>query len=80
MRGCQGRSKSDYVARNHSRGAPQYPPWFGEPLGKGSGPYEEFTLGGKTYYVSSGGFLHRKDPPGSDEGEGYFSGYLDDEF
>ncbi len=29
-------------------------------------PYEEFTLGGKSYYFTPGGFLYRKDP-GSEE-------------
>jgi hypothetical protein len=47
-------------------------------LDKALAPYEEFTVGGKTYYLSPGGFLHRKDP-GSEEEEGYFCGYLDDE-
>jgi hypothetical protein len=47
-------------------------------LGKALAPYEEFMVGGKTYYLSPGGFLHRKDPIGSKEG-GYFCGYLDDE-
>ena len=52
-------------------------------LGKALAPTRSLRWAGrptKTYYVSPGGFLHRKDPPGSDEGEGYFSGYLDDEF
>jgi len=47
-------------------------------IGKVLGPYEEFMLGGKTYYFSRGGFLYRKEP-GSKEAEGYFCGYLDDE-
>jgi hypothetical protein len=47
-------------------------------LGKVLGPYEEFTLCGKTYYFSRGGFLFHKEP-GSEEAEGYFCGYLDDE-
>jgi hypothetical protein len=46
-------------------------------LGKALTPYEEFMVGGKTYYLSPGKFLHRKDP-GSHAG-GYFCGYLDDE-
>ena len=46
-------------------------------LGKALDPYEEFELGGKTYYFSPGRFLHRKNP-GSKEG-GYFCGYFDDE-
>ena len=48
-------------------------------MGKALGPYEEFTLDGKTYYVSPGGFLYRKDPAGGEEVGGYFCGYLDDE-
>ena len=47
-------------------------------LGKVLGSYEEFMLGGKTYYFSPGGFLYRKDP-GSEEVGGHFCGYLDDE-
>jgi hypothetical protein len=46
-------------------------------LGKALAPYEEFTVGGKSYYLSPAGFLHRKDP--QSEGGGYFCGYLDDE-
>jgi hypothetical protein len=41
-------------------------------------PYEEFTIDGKTYYFTPGGFLYRKDP-GSDEVGGFFCGYLTDE-
>ena len=41
-------------------------------------PYEEFTIGAKTYYFTPGGFLYRKDP-GSDEVGGFFCGYLSDE-
>ncbi len=41
-------------------------------------PYEEFTLGAKTYYFTPGGFLYRKDP-GSDEVGGFLCGYLTDE-
>ena len=47
-------------------------------LGKALAPYEEFMVGGKTYYLSPGRFLHRKEYPGSKEG-GYFCGYFDDE-
>ena len=47
-------------------------------LGKILAPYEEFMLDWKAYYISPGGFLHRKDP-GSEEEGGYFCGYLDDE-
>jgi hypothetical protein len=46
-------------------------------LGKALAPYEEFMVGGKSYYLSPAGFLHRKDP--QSEGGGYFCGYLDDE-
>ena len=41
-------------------------------------PYEEFMLGGKIYYFTSGGFLYRKDP-GTEVLGGYFCGYLTDE-
>ncbi len=41
-------------------------------------PYEEFSVGGKTYYFTPGGFLYRKDP-GSEEVGGFFCGYLTDE-
>jgi len=34
-------------------------------------PYEEFTLSGKSYYFTPGGFLYRKDP-GSEEVGGLF--------
>ena len=47
-------------------------------IGKALGSYEEVMLGGKTYYVSPGGFLYRKDPGREKEG-GCFCGYLDDE-
>jgi hypothetical protein len=47
-------------------------------LGKALAPYEKFILGGKTYYLSPGGFPHRKEP-GSEEGS-FFCGCLDDEF
>jgi hypothetical protein len=41
-------------------------------------PYEEFSLGGKIYYFTPGGFLYRKDP-GTEVLGGYFCGYLTDE-
>ena len=41
-------------------------------------PYKEFTIGGKTYYFTPGGFLYRKDP-GAEEIGGFFSAYLSDE-
>jgi len=41
-------------------------------------PYEEFTIGAKTYYFTPGGFLYRKDP-GAEEVGGFFCGYLSDE-
>ena len=41
-------------------------------------PYEEFSLGGKVYYFTPGGFLYRKDPGAEDVG-GFFCGYLRDE-
>ena len=41
-------------------------------------PYKEFTIGGRTYYFTPGGFLYRKDP-GSEEVGGFFCGYLADE-
>ena len=41
-------------------------------------PYEEFTLSGKSYYFTPGGFLYRKDP-GSEEVGGFLCGYLTDE-
>jgi len=41
-------------------------------------PYEEFSVGGKTYYFTPGGFLYRK-APGTDEVGGFFCGYLTDE-
>ena len=42
-------------------------------------PYEEFLVGGKTYYFTPGGFLYRKEEPGSEEVGGIFCGYLTDE-
>jgi hypothetical protein len=41
-------------------------------------PYKEFTVSGKTYYFTPGGFLYRKDP-GTEEVGGFFCGYLTDE-
>ena len=41
-------------------------------------PYEEFSLGGKIYYFTPGGFLYRKDP-GTEVLGGFFCGYLTDE-
>ena len=41
-------------------------------------PYEEFSLGGKVYYFTPGGFLYRKNP-GTEVLGGYFCGYLTDE-
>ena len=40
-------------------------------------PYEEFSVAAKTYSVTPGGFLYRKDP-GSEEVGGFFCGYLSD--
>ncbi len=41
-------------------------------------PYEEFSVKGKTYYFTPGGFLYRKDP-GTEEVGGFFCGYLANE-
>jgi hypothetical protein len=41
-------------------------------------PYKEFTLGGKTYYCTPGGFVYHRDPATEEVG-GYFCGYLTDE-
>jgi hypothetical protein len=41
-------------------------------------PYEEFEVGGKTYYFTPGGFLYRRDP-WTEEVGGFFCGYLTDE-
>jgi hypothetical protein len=41
-------------------------------------PYQEFKVGGNTYYFTPGGFLYRRDP-GTEEVGGYFCGYLTDE-
>jgi hypothetical protein len=48
-------------------------------LGKVLAPYEEFMLGGKTYYFSLGGFVYRNEDSGSEEERGYFCGYLNDD-
>jgi hypothetical protein len=40
--------------------------------------YEEFAIGGNTYYFTPGGFLYRKDPDTEEVG-GFFCGYLTDE-
>ena len=40
-------------------------------------PYEEFELGGETYYFTPGGFLYRKDP-WTEEVCGFFCGFLTD--
>jgi hypothetical protein len=45
---------------------------------EGLAPYEEFSVEGKTYYFTPGGFLYRKDP-GTEEVGGFFCGYLVDE-
>ena len=41
-------------------------------------PYEEFAVGGETYYFTPGGFLYRKDP-WTEEVGGFFCGYLSNE-
>jgi hypothetical protein len=41
-------------------------------------PYEEFSVGGRIYYFTPGGFLYRKDPQTEEVG-GFFCGYLTDE-
>ena len=41
-------------------------------------PYEEFRVGGKTYYFTPGGFLYRKES-GTAEAGSFFCGYLTDE-
>jgi hypothetical protein len=41
-------------------------------------PYKEFTLDGKTYFFTPGGFLYRKDADTEAIG-GFFCGYLTDE-
>ena len=40
-------------------------------------PYEEFTLNARTYYLTPGGLLSRKDPDTERVG-GVFCGYLTD--
>ena len=40
-------------------------------------PYEEFEVGGKSYYFTPGGSLYRKDS--SERAAGIFCGYLSDE-
>ncbi len=40
--------------------------------------YEEFSMGGKIYYFTPGGFLYRKEPEAEEAG-GFFCGYLSDE-
>lgn len=40
--------------------------------------YQEFTVKGKTYYFTPGGFLYRKDL-GAEELGGFFCGYLTDQ-
>ena len=42
-------------------------------------PYEEFRVGSKTYYFTPGGFLYRKEEPGTEEMGCFFCGYLTDE-
>jgi hypothetical protein len=39
-------------------------------------PYKEFNIGGRIYYFTPGGLLHRKDP--SRKGGGFFCGHLSD--
>ena len=41
-------------------------------------PYEEFSVRGKTYYFTPGGFLYRRDL-GTEEVGGFFCGYLTNE-
>jgi hypothetical protein len=41
-------------------------------------PYQEFSVDGKIYYFTPGGFLYRKDA-GAEEVGGFFCGYLTDE-
>ncbi len=42
-------------------------------------PYEEFEMGGQTYYFTPGGFLYRKEPWAQEEVSGFFCGFLSDE-
>ncbi len=73
----KGSSKYDYVARPTAEDHLDLLIVLQNHLGRALAAYEEFMVGGKTYYLSPGGFLYRKDP-GSEEG-GCFCGYLDDE-
>ena len=41
-------------------------------------PYWEFSMDGNTYYLTSGGFLYRKDPGTEGVGD-FFCGYLTEE-
>ena len=41
-------------------------------------PYLEFSVEGKLYYFTPGGFLYRREP-GTEELGGVFCGYLNDE-
>ncbi len=41
-------------------------------------PYREFSVDGKLYYFTPGGFLYRREP-GTEEVGGFFCGYLTDE-
>ena len=41
-------------------------------------PYLEFSVDGKLYYFTPGGFLYLKDPQAEEVG-GFFCGYLTDE-
>jgi hypothetical protein len=41
-------------------------------------PYLEFSVDGKLYYFTPGGFLYRRDP-GTEEVGGFFCSYLTDE-
>lgn len=41
-------------------------------------PYVEFSVDGKLYYFTPGGFLYRREP-GTEELGGVFCGYLTDE-
>ena len=41
-------------------------------------PYQEFSVEGRTYYFTPGGFLYRKEAVAEEAG-GVFCGYLSDE-
>jgi len=41
-------------------------------------PYREFSVDGRLYYFTPGGFLYRRDP-GTEEVGGFFCGYLAEE-